>query len=159
MWHPSASRDHGPAPKDLWFSCWWWHSICYGCTGLHGSDSLDYNECMWRRSPAMSSCCFLSIERVSPWWQASVSYLLSPALGVNRVLNISERWRSLSTSRCPSLSRPFCRCPWSEDKVVLVPVASSPYRRIFRILTCGTQCTYPNQRSLYFWRRACRLVN
>lgn len=98
----------------------------------------------------MSSRCFLSIEHDSPWWQASVSSLLAPAYGVNRVFNISDRWWSLPTSRRPSLSCPFCRCPWSEDKVSLVPVASSPYRRIFGILTSGTQCTYPNERSLHF---------
>lgn len=92
-----------------------------------------------------------SLRLFSPRWQASVYSLLASALDVNRVLNISERWRSLPTSRCPSLPYPFCRCPWSEDEVVLVPVTCSPYRRIFRILTCGTQYTYSNQRSLLFW--------
>lgn len=33
IWHLLCSRDHGPAHRELIFSCWWWHSICFGCTG------------------------------------------------------------------------------------------------------------------------------
>lgn len=48
------------------------------------------------------------------------SFLLSSALGVNPVSNMSDRWWHLSTCQCLSPSCPFCRYPWSQDEVSLM---------------------------------------
>lgn len=81
----------------------------------------------------MSPCCFISFEHASPRRQTFVSTLFAPALSGNRVSSVSDRWRRLPSFRClcPSHSCLF----WSENEASPLPVANSPYRRIFGILT------------------------
>lgn len=78
----------------------------YSCTGQHGCEIPDFNECMWIRS--LPRCCvavffFLFSSKTllpsgKPWFR------LNPTFGVNRVPSVSDRWRRLPTSRCPCLS-------------------------------------------------------
>lgn len=70
---------------------------------------------------------------------------LLKALGVNHVSNMSDPSQHLHISRCPcSLPCPFCKCPWSKYEVVLLLVASFPYRRTFGILPADIWCACPS---------------
>lgn len=128
MCHSSISRDHGSELKDLYFSCWCRGSICYVFTWPHGNDSLDCNECIWRCSPPIVRCCFLSDDHASPRRQVSVYPLFAPT----RISSVSERQWPLPTPRClsPSHSCPYCRGPWSEDELALLSSYRWPVPRI-----------------------------
>lgn len=76
--------------------------------------------------PTMSPCCFLSIEYASSRRQAYV-FFLQPS-DVIRGSSVSDHWWFL-TSRCPSLSCPFCRRPWSEDEIALMTFRRWPVPR------------------------------
>lgn len=127
VWHSLVSRSHGSVPKKLWLCCWWLHSVRYGC------DSLDCNECtMLSRDAAM---WIFPLSTILPGSKPLfLRSLLLPC--VNCVSIVSDHCWHLPTSWCsyPFPSCPFYRCLWSEDEVVLLLVASSLYRRTFRIL-------------------------
>lgn len=97
-------------------------------------------------------------------WQASISSLLTPAVGVNHISSMSGYWQCLPTSLCPcpSPSCPFCRRPWSKDEVILVPSCwwLVPHMEgPFKILPSSIQWTCPSQWNWKCWRRAYRLDN
>lgn len=94
---PSVLRKLESTPKDLCLSWWWRCSIWYGCTGRRGSESLDYNECMRRRSPPMSQWFFLSVEHAFPRQQTSVS---PPPAPINCVSGVNDHRRRLPNSQC-----------------------------------------------------------
>lgn len=97
MWHPLVSEDQGSVSKDLCFICWRQHWLYYGCTCPHESDSLDCNDCIWRRFSSMSPW-FLSIEHSSLRRKALVSSFFAPSLALNHVSSVAERWWRFPTS-------------------------------------------------------------
>lgn len=79
--------------KELCLSCWWQCNICFSCTGPTRSDRLNFNECMWKCSPPMLLCYFLSFKHSSLCWQASVTSF--------QCKSCLQHERSLSTSSHP----------------------------------------------------------
>lgn len=128
----------------------------YSCTGQHGCEIPDFNECMWIRS--LPRCCvavfFLSFffEDASPQWQA----LVSPQSNIWCKSRPQREW-SLASSSYFSMSMSLVLICLLKTPLnlpcVLFPLASSPY------LPSKIRCTCLSHPSRACFRGAYKLGN
>lgn len=102
-------------------------------------------------SPRLSMSIFIAF---SPFF----SDLLEVKMSSPSYLLVPRTERPWGDAEVSSLGRSYGQSLMRDERL-FIPVAISPYRRTFGIISSFIRCTYPSYQSRCYWRRAYKLGN